>query len=386
MQDESLQSYVFRTILLNGENDFSSVISKDGSWNLLVNISSSHVSYFQKKSENRLVYLIKRNYERHIRLSFHHNPFYYLELYKFFFGICSRDLQTNGFSGLKRKGKNISFCTNCLTDDIRSNGFAYFRARWDTTTFCDTHKSSLYYLPQSTRTKRVEEIRLILKGEEPATARRYPIKSDPREQKTFTGSLDKDYFHLPVSPCLLKIVSHKLRRVVSDYYNSPEKDYDDMIDRVMYSMYNGFLYKSGVYKQVNAYKTDQFLKTLIRKKYSPIETYLTDLYEEVVAVNGIDGSESCSERMLAPKSRDCHKCEYPKTTCALSPKIVSFVQSRHMRVAHGNNYCDRVIKNSAQRYPQKIHFSTSNINEFGDFGDYFFEIRQYQYDLIDLLS
>lgn len=383
MQDESLQSYVFRTILLNGENEFSSVIAKNGSWNVLVGIQQKHEVYFQRKSENRLLDLIKKNYEQYIRLNFHHNPFYYLEFYKFFFGNISPAFHKEPFSKLNRHKKTINFCKNCLLNGIEINGFGYFRASWDTQKFCEIHNTSLSYLPQSNRKKRVDEIRLILQGEEPASAIKYPIDHISRAQETFLENIAANHFNLPVTPCLLEIISHKLRRTVSDYYYAPEAEYDEKNDIIMQSMLKSLLYPSGVYKRVNAHAINRSLNILVKKKYSPIETFLTNLYEEVVAVNTIEKVDSCTERMLAPKLRECNKCKYPKTSCALSSKIVSFVQSRQMRIAQGDNYCDRVIRNSATWYPQKIHFTTSNINySESDF----FESRQYEYDLIDLIS
>lgn len=383
MQDESLQSYVFRTILINGETDFSSVISNDGSWNVLVKIPKKYVIYFQKKSENRLLELIKKNYEQHIRLNFHNNPFYHLEFYKFFFGHFPHSFHSETFSKINRRKRAINFCRKCLIEGLKIHGFVYFRSSWDTQNFCNIHKTPLHYLPPSNKSKRVHDVRLILQGKEPASAIKYPADGISNEMEKFPENIVSEHFNLPITPCLLEIVSHKLRRTVSDYHYETNTEHNERNYIIMNSLFNSLLHKSGVYKRLNAYIINRSINILVRNKYTPIKTFLDNLYEEVVAINIIENTDLCTERMLAPKIRACDKCKYPKISCALSSKIVSFMQSRQVRVAQGDNYCDRAIKNSATWYPQKIQFTTSNIDYLGQD---LFESQQYEYDLIDLIS
>jgi len=404
MQDESLQSYVFRILHLNGENDFSSVIANDGSWNVLVQVSKEHAKYFLKKSEVRLLELIKKNYEKNITVNYYNNPFYHLELYKYFFGNLSNEIMGKIRLQMNTPKRNIKFCEECLMDGIEIHGFAHFRTLWDTNNFCKTHNTKLYYLPPSNKKQSIYNIRLILKGEIPSTAIKLPNETISNEQENFPASpidyldyyisnkkeeipLDcvRKHFYAPMTPCLLEIMTHKLRRIVHDYLYeiNGEIKHQKNFDISMLHLYNNLIYKKGVYKKINADMINRSINTLIEQNHIDFLKFLDNLYEEVVATNIIDTEESCAEKMIAPIIRQCDKCKHPKVSCALSKKIISFVQPKLIQHAKRNNYCDRSIINSAERYPENIDFTTPNI-------EYIYQVdfkpKQYEFDLTNLIS
>lgn len=385
IHDESLQSYIFRRILQYGDSDFSCLISRDGMWKVKVVLNSAEQNLFVNDGENKLVSLVKQNYSRFLIVSFYHNPFFYIELFKMTFKSENSLPSLTQFPQIDSLKKVIFFCHKCMIDSIRSFGYGYFKAEWDNQRVCEVHDVALSYLAPLTMKKATIAIKEIMQGKVPSSAIQCKSKEEKRIFERQIG-----FFLSPMSPCLLQLILNKLRRVVHEYY-SDESLYDERLEKLMYSLDKKLLYASGLYKAPNAELIERPLRQLIDKQYQPIRTFISDLYEEVVTFNGVAESKSCSEIMVVPKCRDCLNCTHSKKVCSLSVKIDSFIISRNTQQLINENYCDRIKKNSTGWYQKKINqipfcdvrdvYDDNDNEDYWDLKDY-----SYIYDLHDVLK
>ncbi|MDP5148144.1 hypothetical protein ORI98_17015 [Shewanella sp. ULN5] len=371
--DESLQSYIFRRVLLSGSTDFFSLISRDGMWLTHVELNASQKNYFIHDEEKLLLSMIKSNYAAVVEVDFFHNPFYYLELFKYVFKNHNNVSGMQQFSNFKRSYKKVSFCNLCMAESIFSYGFGYFKEEWSNGEMCTIHNVPIYYLSMASARKTIVSISEILLGRIPNTALQYPAKDTRRGNSLLAG-----VFHRPISPCLFRLIHRKLCHIIKSY-NSKSPFYDEKLDRYMYSSYKELFYASRVYKEADAYVINDIINKLYKLKYFPVIEAFDDLYEELEVFNGVEQSASCSEWMLVPKIRNCRTCTHSNKVCGLSDKIAIFSSiSKH--IGNKKNYCDTALQNStAWSFEPPSLISSGEYSVVDDF--WILKESSYNYDL-----
>lgn len=338
--DEYLQSYIFRKLLVHGETDFSSVLTKNGMWklNIETNINQQHI--FKRTPEKHLIHLVKSNYKDHINCSFHHNAFYYLELYKqaFIQNETASYINRFKFTYLRKNHLQIYFCETCIKNSISHYGYGYFKNSWFNAKSCKIHNVPLSYLSETSENKSAELIREILSGIKPKTSH----ENTTNEIKTIQ-SKPIQYFNYPLSPCLLQLIINKIRRIPSKYHknstylNEETNSMANYIDRKIND-------SSGVYKKINGYTLELTINKLVNNNHFDIYKFLLQECIETDTYNGINNINSCKQRILTPKKKDCLNCRFSKQICGLSLNIELFTVHPDTKVTIRKNYCDTIKK------------------------------------------
>ncbi|WP_145992385.1 hypothetical protein [Shewanella sp. GutCb] len=341
-----------------------------------VELDDIQKDYFVHDKEKLLLSMIKSNYAAVVQLDFFHNPFYYLELFKYVFKNQTNASSMQQFSNFKRCYKKVSFCNLCIAESIFSYGFGCFKEEWSNGEMCKVHNVPIYYLPMASARKTIISISEILQGRIPNTALQYPAKDTLRGNSLLTG-----IFHRPISPCLFRLIHRKLCHIIKGY-NSKSPFYDEKLDRYMFSAYKELFYASRAYKEANAYVINRIINKLYRFKYFPVIEALDELYEELEVFNGVEQSASCSEWMLVPKIRNCLTCTHSNKVCGLSDNIAMFSSIYQCR-GDIKNYCDTAQENSTAWY-----FESPSLIYSGEYSvvDDFWNLKEssYNYDLHSL--
>ncbi|MCY7296239.1 hypothetical protein [Alteromonas sp. a30] len=327
---------------LNGRREFDNIISPKGLWKVDFVLGPKLLPYFSTFSEGQLALLLKENFKHYIVTNYHHNPFYYLELYLNIFkkGGHSHD-DVYRYNSLYQRKTNITFCPSCIKECLKANGFGYFKSEWQINQKCEIHGTSLYFLPESSRQKAIDSIRTILLGEVPASASGYISSGNSSTEERRTGH---------ITPCLFEQYTLRLRNALKSWDIEKAIICNESHFHVMKNAYDNLFYaNSGFPKQVPHSKISVLLDYLVTKG-TVIGSKITSIPTEVIEVlNGIDDSTSCSEDLVAPVERSCSKCKYSKQHCALSPHIelFRFKQNRFQLIP--DNYCERVDRNVIRR-------------------------------------
>lgn len=155
---ESIHSFIFRSILLNGGTDFSSVLGSRGLWLSVPHLPTECNLLVTSYSDLDLLRLLQDTglaNEEHTHFS---KPASYL-------GTLKRVFPSQNYSSKMRKGAvHVAYCTSCISDAIHEYGFAYFHGDWITESFCPVHNVELRVIPENNRKEAITIITNVLSG------------------------------------------------------------------------------------------------------------------------------------------------------------------------------------------------------------------------------
>ena len=157
VEDESVQSWIFRCLQVAGCTDFSSVLSGSGSW--FDTPSFGKYRFKCRPSVNDqlfLDFLWRSKVERKRVYESCSNPVKYIDSLTYLVGA--------NYGNKLCSTTPIRFCSQCIQDSIALNGFAYFKASWLFDDMCSKHGMTLSRLNAKTPKESLPAIQSILQG------------------------------------------------------------------------------------------------------------------------------------------------------------------------------------------------------------------------------
>jgi hypothetical protein len=160
--DESLQSAIFRSIVLSGESSFENVLGENGYWLHKPTAIGLGNCFLQSVNDRSLFELVRRSGLAQVPEGrFSNLSLLVTELSGIFVG--------NDTNNPNEKGKlQVGFCDQCIRESIEKLGFGYFKSEWlnwKTNKQCVHHKTPLHYIVSNTRKKNAAAILKVLSGD-----------------------------------------------------------------------------------------------------------------------------------------------------------------------------------------------------------------------------
>lgn len=156
--DESLHSYLFRMLKVNGFNNYSSILVPHIGWRDSPSIPYEAIGILKGVNKSRLLKLIESSTHISTKESEFVNHFDYVTLFK-------RTFSPPTSTKLVGKGLKINFCPFCIKEQIREYGYSYFKNSWTKYTYCLKHYLLLLTLKPFNQSTMVKNIQKVLKGE-----------------------------------------------------------------------------------------------------------------------------------------------------------------------------------------------------------------------------
>lgn len=155
--DESLQSFLFRHIQINGGLDFSCVIDDSGSWLSKPSVPEKYQHIFRMFDERLLLGIARQSGLATEPDCLFANPTSsVITLSKIFAGESHEKYSVSGIQ--------IAFCKKCIESSLAENGFAYFKTNWLFKSYCNQHSVRLSILKHRRRGGAVKAVKELLSG------------------------------------------------------------------------------------------------------------------------------------------------------------------------------------------------------------------------------
>ncbi|MGS0826800.1 hypothetical protein ACVBIO_13400 [Shewanella sp. 0m-8] len=358
--DESIQSYILRKLIVNGESDFSTVLDGSGQWLVDFQLNTHQLSYFTNEDEQHLYTLVRDHYCGMTKAHPRESPLHIKELVaSIFYGqhnFTHYDDLDREASFLRKKFK-AKFCIECLKDSLSQYGYGYFKSSWYYDIICGVHHAPLLIMNTSNSIESNNAFRQIIRGELPPN--HAVAEAKHKEMNLYSD----DIFHSYTTPCLLELATAKLRFFVADYFRADQSLFDAILNSIMTRLEKRLLYSTGEPKKAKFRDVAEGFRRLQEKEYAPVIAFLNDSVEITQGMMGIKSFGSMRFPALTPTDRDCKKCTVSNKHCALSPVIGIFLNPQRVDLSEGN-YCDRV--NAAYRRSdyRRVEFKVRNRTDF----------------------
>ena len=155
-KDESLQSYLFRTLKVNGFNNFSSILVPSIGWGDKPSISFEAKHLLLKINKSYLLGLFENSIRILENESDFINHFDFIAFYKkTFFPV--KPTKSAG------KGISINFCPHCMKEQMVTYGYSYFKSCWNNKTYCSKHSAKLLTIKPSHLSQLIKNINNVLR-------------------------------------------------------------------------------------------------------------------------------------------------------------------------------------------------------------------------------
>lgn len=318
IKDESVQSWIFRSIIVSGGSDFSSVIGSNGMWRdkpYFPTTCKVESAYF--KDQELLEFVRNSGLVRKTAGRFD-DPVDYLHKLKEIF---------SGYSVFnKSKGEiSIGYCSRCISDSIFEYGFGYLKSCWLYENKCQYHNEELKFIGASSRRLSVSSLKDVLSAKDI----NLKMKLSDVQLLDFFDATSMPEFH--VMPCLL----YDFYRWATRPGLSPRLDLSLFLSA-------GFYYSGGRRKPV----PDEFLHhkyEMFETKYpQEFESFFSNRAEVIEYRFGFNQVGSLTERLAKTKGKNCSKCyQWDRTDyCPIQPIQYGPIDFKAYRKFQNLNPCD----------------------------------------------
>ncbi len=189
IEDESIQSWIYRTLFLNGASDYSSVIGINTMWRKTPYFTYECDIDLKYINDAELICFFRKSNIAKNKSDIFDNPIAYVNEAKSVLQGHAKSISKGTIS--------IGYCSYCISDSISQFGFGYFKAIWLTEDNCDIHKTKLDFMPITSRINGLKLIREIISGKKPSKK----IKQHESISLVIpTQNITVDYY---VMPCIL---------------------------------------------------------------------------------------------------------------------------------------------------------------------------------------
>lgn len=156
--DESLQSFLFRILKVNGYINYSSVLVPNSGWGGRPSIPFEAKDILIGVTKSQLLKLLEKNTLISKEESDFVNHFDYVQLF-------DKTFSPKKYTKSAGKGMNIHFCPLCMRAQMYQYGYSYFKRDWNNHLYCLKHSERLLALKPSNMSLMIININKILKCE-----------------------------------------------------------------------------------------------------------------------------------------------------------------------------------------------------------------------------
>ncbi|MEI8704701.1 TniQ family protein [Pseudoalteromonas sp. B62] len=288
MQDESLHSWIYRCLLVNGVVDFSCIIDQSGLWCTNLDFPIKFKQCFTFPTDAELLELFLKS-----SLSFE-----YKKIDEPWVVASNIKAKLINEDSIKAKRRNISvrYCAACIKESIKREGFGYFKSDWFFYRHCHKHNTLLYSLSSKSRAQSLKLIRGLLSGRSSGklleTTNQYKI---PIPSLNFKTSY--------LMPCLVEALynsldSARVEEINKRESNSQSKFQSDYLTDDIIFANKLFFY----------YKVIEFISEFFNSGEAEVSALLKEISENIIYKFGINYERSLSTKLVKRKSYNCTKC------------------------------------------------------------------------------
>lgn len=293
--DESIHSFIFRRLSLRSDKFYpDTIVTKDGQWRLFPQVRMEDAHLFHDLGREFLFQLVSRNlwinYQRDSL--FNHPERYFWPVDNIFYPSKSKAYLP------RRQPKAISFCSECINDEIKNYGFGYFKDTWNYESYCDKHKKGLKALKVNKRRAAISNIQRILRGEtledhllEDSMNYSYQDKSNP--------SL---FYPIKVSRCVVFDLGYFIREEAEDL-----ELVDPRLDYLEWMQLGGRLQTKSMEGDSEFFSlNDSPIDLILNEENQFIQQFIKD--NMLLVLQPMGKKNEYQEVMMIPNNYNCNTC------------------------------------------------------------------------------
>lgn len=338
--DESLQSYLFRTLKVNGFSDYSSILVPGAGWG-----TRPSLPYEAREilSED-IPYLLKRfeisTFLQESESSFS-NHFDYIQLfYKTFFP--QKKVRSAG------KGIPVYYCPQCMIEQMYNYGFSYFKLCWQYQRHCLIHSSYLVVIRAEYLTDLVSSINHVLRCEFNGE-----ITADDKVSFSIKRKVISER-ELKFAPCAKKYL---LNWAVKNFEYYPT-GYASTFDYGAMTNAERKAFNLIKYKRLIEINWDEYYQFLIDAEYTRVLNFIDEtMIIDLVSFSLVVG-QSEQKSLLKCKTANCTACMKHSFDDYLDCSKANLIYSQYDFFSRYINYCD----SDFFEQERKINFRQDELN------------------------
>ncbi|ENM6583573.1 TniQ family protein [Vibrio alginolyticus] len=290
--DESIYSYIYRLLLINGIRDFRGILTANGfksyPW------MPKEYSYLLRDIKFEDLSPLYRSCRRYPAIRYFNDPFEDI-------ADCRRMLFEEGKSLFPKETIPIRYCRSCIEQSIYENGVAYFKAQWTLGDLCIEHNQRLEKIDTDGASRLKSALSRAYKGD---------FNSITENKLTKNVSLDSDlenddYDRVHIPPCARSFIASKII--------SSKLFYSDRVERLLFSEseldlklkhhFVNFGYRDSVRRNI-----EYILEDMLEERFDEFLSLLDEHMEIARVVAQKDGWGSFERTVLKPVRRSCARC------------------------------------------------------------------------------
>lgn len=294
VEDESVQSWIYRNLFLSGAIDYSSVIGINSLWRENPHFTAECDVDFKTIDDRKLINFLRMSNIAHNKADTFDDPTEYITDAKF--------VLYKGYSTPNSKGTiSIGYCSYCIVDSITKHGFGYFKASWLNQNKCNIHNVALDFVPISKRTSGLKIIRDVISG------KKLREQGLPVIRKKSSNRITSDDF---VMPCL-----------VMEFYRVASSRWSNIFP---WPSFMSFYLINGQRKSMGLHALQIKYLTYSIDYPAEFKRFINERSEIITIKLGINQKLSLSENLLKSKNYNCSKCHNLSINgnCVVSPILV----------------------------------------------------------------
>lgn len=343
--DESVQSFIFRVLMLNGESDFAGVLNRMGEWRAFPYVASVYSHLFRHYDPENLLRVLQRSAIANPVVGMFSNPLSHFELVPTVF--------RNGVENYSQQTQNnflkVNFCADCIAADLKSFGFGYFRAEWLNQKYCHHHEKALFNLTGKSQSVAVSNIQQALRGEIPTKCEQYDCYGEQTSLGTDVVENDVKF-----APCVQKRLLHWLRKncLELDGEANDKKRISSILKR-----------KTGMYAQVDDVQLENVCNITKASHPNLFKAFVNEQSEEIDTVFKLD-SHLFKSKLRVLKERNCSTCMLHREgyQCSESKSIDLAMKDTTYKPIQ-ENPCDYYLTKKRQYWNDHPLHESNDIND-----------------------
>ncbi|KPZ71263.1 hypothetical protein AN944_01638 [Shewanella sp. P1-14-1] len=329
--NESLNSFIFRTLSRFGYWDFGTIIQQGG-WGDEPKVPISAKGIFQIFEKAALLKLYEQTYLHDSKQSIFSNSLAYLEHFDSTFN-------PNKKSTTCGKLLPVRFCPFCIKEQLSNLGYSYFKVEWDRLSWCAVHLINLQQVPTKTSSKEVIKlISGVLKGEH-LSGLALPVAQLKNSRAAVLSNVVTR-----IAPCGKQLIINYL---VNNIKFFPEGYFDIFDYGCLESNQLQALNKHRLREEVT-FNTDDFLEIALQNDYRNVMNFFIEELELFFFPIWRHKDSENSRCTLKSQKSNCSKCNYRDFTtwldCPVAVRYQIYAPKKYiLKVGSYSNIANNLI-------------------------------------------
>lgn len=290
-KDESLYSFIFRTHIVFGINDFSNIVTSQGLIQYIPVMLSGTLEHYHPIDQRKILELIIREYSLDYGQSVFEHP---REIFIFLDYILSnkRKLTENRANGI-----HLSYCLKCIRDHINQHGFGFFSYKWSFINQCEIHRVPISSVKQSSSYNTLKVMKSVISGINPPDLNDHIFNKSDVNYISYTKN--KKILH--ILPCLRVAID----LFVDDFLFNMGRESEKEIIRSAIGRGTHFsTYYSRKYRLKDLQNIFFYLKEVDNPK---MEAFWNSKVDEILLVNNVNPTNNTVVEHKV-KDKECRTC------------------------------------------------------------------------------